>query len=93
MDDKLEHLERIIKTAVSDLSMEETGRLQSVMQDFFDQARDHPKANSYSFVDSFSFNFDKAKSEIGYPIINDRYFNSDLKRCLTGNETVLQRTV
>ena len=92
-DGKLEHLASIIKVDLPPLSMKETRNLQSTMQDFFDIARDNPNANCYEFIDDFSFNFDKAKSEISYPVINGNYFNSDLTRCLTGNEAVLQRTV
>ena len=92
-DERLEHLMSIIKTTLPELPLEETGALQFVAQSFLDEARSQPKANSYPFINHFSFNWDKAKSEINYPVINEIYFNADLKRCLVGNEAVLQRTI
>ncbi len=92
-DGKLEYLASIIKTTLPELSNKEIGDLQSAAQIFIDETRSHPRDNCYSFIDNFSFNFDKAKSKINYPFINEKYFNSDLKRCLAGNEAVLQRTI
>jgi len=92
-DGKLEYLASIIKTTLPELSNMEIEDLQSAAQIFIDETRSHPRDNCYSFIDNFSFNFDKAKSKINYPFINEKYFNSDLKRCLAGNETVLQRTI
>ncbi len=92
-DGKLEYLASIIKTTLPELSNEGIGDLQSAAQIFIDETRSHPRDNCYSFIDNFSFNFDKAKSKINYPFINEKYFNSDLKRCLAGNEAVLQRTI
>ena len=92
-DGKLEYLASIIKTTLPELPNKEIEDLRSAAQIFIDETKSHPEDNCYSFIDNFSFNFDKVKSKINYPFINEKYFNSDLKRCLAGNEAVLQRTI
>ena len=92
-DEKLEHLRSIIKTTLPDLPMKEATDLQCAAQNFLEEFNSYPNVNCYPFVDSFSFEFDEAKSKINYSVINERYFNSDLKRCLASNEAVLQRTI
>ncbi len=90
---KLKYLTFIIKIALSELSNTAIEDLQAAAQNFLDKTRNHPEDNCYSFIDIFSFKFDEVKSKINYSFINERYFNSDLKRCLAGNEAVLQRTI
>lgn len=92
-DERLEHLRSIIETTLPDLPMKEATDLLSAAQTFIEGFSIYPNANCYPYVDNFSFEFDKAKSKINYPVINERYFNSDLERCLASNEAVLQRTI
>jgi len=92
-DGKLEYLASIIKTTLPELPNKEIEDLRFAAQIFIDETKSHPEDNCYFFIDNFSFNFDKAKSKINYSFINEKYFNSDLKRCLAGNEAVLQRTI
>ena len=67
--------------------------MQDAAQRFINAARSRPDENSYSCVENFSLEFDKAKSEIHFAIITERYFKSDLARCRGKNEAVLQRTI
>jgi hypothetical protein len=67
--------------------------LRSVAANFLQDIVDHPNDSCYLYIDNFSFHFDEGKSKINYPIVNRRYFEADLRRCLTKNEAVLQRTV
>lgn len=63
------------------------------MRDFLQQSTDHSDEICYPYIDDFSFNFDQGKSKLKCPIVNERYFQADLKRCLARNETILQRTI
>ena len=92
-DRNVEHFRSIIRTSLPYLPLKETGGMQDAAQRFINDARTHPDENSYPFIENFTINFDKAKSEINFAIITERYFNSDLKRCLARNEAVLQRTI
>jgi hypothetical protein len=92
-DSRLQHLRSILKTELPERQLKDIGDLQSVAEDFLQQIVDHPNDSCYPYIDDFSFHFDKSKSNISYPIVNRRYFEADLKRCLARNEAVLQRTI
>ena len=92
-DKKMEHLTSIIKTTRSEPSSSEARDLLFIAQELLDEARKNLDAGCLHFLDNFSFNFDKAKSRFNFPVVNDKYFKSDLARCRIGNEAILQRTV
>lgn len=92
-DARLEHLRSILRTELPKRTLKETGDLQSTAQIFLQQIIDHPNDDCYPYIDDFSFRFDEGKSKISYPVVNERYFQADLKRCLARNEAVLQRTI
>lgn len=92
-DERLPHLKRILKTELPKRRLKDTQALQTAAQDFLDLTIAYPDASCYSYIDDFSFNIDQCKSAFGYPIVNHRYFQADLKRCLARNEAILQRTI
>lgn len=92
-DGRLAHLRSILKTELPKRSLDDMEGLKAVLEGFLQQIRDNPKAVCWPFIDDFTYSFDKSKSNIHYPIINRKYFEIDLERCLTGNEAVLQRTI
>ena len=92
-DSRLQYLNTILTTELPERPLKDIEGLRSVAADFLQQIADHPNDSCYNYVDDFSFRFDKGKSKIDYPTVNSRYFEADLKRCLTKNEAVLQRTI
>ena len=92
-DPKLVRLRPVLKTTLPERLLKDTEDLQFAAQDFLQQIADHPGDSCYSYIDEFSYNFDEGKSKISYPVVNHKYFEADLKRCLAKNEAVLQRTV
>ena len=92
-DDELAHFKDILITELPAKSLKDTEDLQHLMRDFLQQATDHSAEICYPYVDEFSFNFDEGKSKLNYPIVNERYFQADLKRCRARNEAILQRTI
>lgn len=92
-DEKMEHLRQILKTELPETRMKDTHALQAAVRDFLDQTVVNPDDNCYPYIDDFSFNVDQCKSVLGYPVVNHKYFQADLKRCLGRNEAVLQRTI
>ena len=92
-DDRLAHFKTILKTELPERRLKDTGDLQHLMRDFLQKTIDHGEEICYPYIDDFSFGLDQTKSKLNYPIVNERYFQADLKRCLTGNESILQRTV
>lgn len=92
-DDKLGYLKSILTKRLPERPLKSIMELRSITQMFIQQIDDYPEESCYSYIDEFSYSFDKGKSEIGYPAVNRRYFEADLKRCLARNEAVLQRTI
>jgi len=92
-DSRLQHLNTILTTELPERPLKDLEGLRSVAANFLQQIADHPNDSCYVYLDDFSFHFDEGKSKIDYPIVNRRYFEADLKRCLASNEAVLQRTV
>ncbi len=92
-DEKLPHLQSILKTQLPKRLLKDTEDFQRTLKDFLQLTVDHPNENCYPFIDDFSFNVDEGKSKIDYPIVNNGYFQADLRRCLARNEAVLQRTI
>jgi hypothetical protein len=92
-DSRLQYLNTILTTELPERPLKDIEGLRSVAADFLQQIADHPNDSCYNYVDDFSFQFDEGKSKIDYPTVNSRYFEADLKRCLTKNEAVLQRTI
>lgn len=92
-DDRLAHWKSILKTELPERCLKDTGDLQHLMRDFLQQVIEHSDDTCYPYIDDFSFNFDEGKSKLNYPIVNEKYFQADLKRCLARNEAILQRTI
>lgn len=92
-DERLPHLRSILKTALPERSMADIPELAAVAQEFVEQRRDNSSESCYPFIDEFSLKFDEGKAQINYPIINPAYFEDQIKKCLSKNEAVLQRTV
>ncbi|KAH6678696.1 hypothetical protein B0J14DRAFT_583272 [Halenospora varia] len=92
-DSRLQHLNSILTTKLLDRPLKDIEGLRSIAANFLQQIDDHPNDSCYVYLDDFSFHFDEGKSKIDYPIVNRRYFEADLKRCLARNEAVLQRTI
>lgn len=67
--------------------------MQTAAREFLEKTTAYPDHSCYSYIDDFSFDIDRCKSAFGYPIVNSRYFEADLKRCLARNEVILQRTI
>lgn len=80
-------------TELPERRLKVTGDLQHLMRDFLQQAIEHSDDTCYPYIDDFSFNFDQGKSKLNYPVVNEQFFQADLKRCLARNEAVLQRTI
>lgn len=93
-DDKIEQLNALFKKKkLSDRSLKDTEDLQSIARDFLQQAVHNLNDSCYSYIDQFFYNFDEGKSKIDHPVVYRKYFEVNLKRCLTRNEAVLQRTI
>ena len=92
-DEMMEHLRTILKTELPERPMSAIPELQSVARRFLEEARDHADESCYPFLDELQFSLDRGKATIGFPIISVRYFEANLKRCLSKNEAVLQRTI
>lgn len=92
-DEKLKYLKGILKTELPERRIKDMHDLQATVREFLEQLAAHPEDSCYPYIDEFSFNFDRCKSSIGYPVVNHKYFQADLKRCLARNEAVLQRTI
>lgn len=92
-DSRLEHLRSILNTRLPERSLNDIGDIKDVTENFLSQIAENPHDSCYVYIDEFSYRFDKGKTNIGYPIVNRRYFEADLERCLVGNEAVLQRTI
>jgi hypothetical protein len=92
-DSRLQHFNSILTTELPERTLKDIEGLRSVAADFLQQIAKHPNDSCYVYLDDFSFRFDEGKSKINYPIVNRRYFEADLKRCLARNEAVLQRTI
>ena len=92
-DERIMHLRSTLKTQLPERLLKDTEVLQNVARDFLQQTVDNPDDSCYPYIDDFSYNFDEGKSEISYPIVNRKYFQADLDRCIANNEAVLQRTV
>ena len=94
-DERKVYLQGMIKSQLPELLLKDDRilALKSVAQDFVDAVHDHAAESCYEYIDSFSINLDKGKAEIGFPIINSKYFDAYLERCLSKNEAVLQRTI
>ena len=73
--------------------LKDTEDLQQLMRNSLEQAIHCSEGSCYPYIDDFSFNFDQGKSKLNYPVVNERYFQADLKRCLARNEAILQRTI
>jgi hypothetical protein len=92
-DSRLQHLNSILITELPGRPLKDIGGLQSVVARLHQQITDHPDEDCYVYLDDFSYDFDEGKSKINHPIVNRRYFEADLNRCLGSNEAVLQRTI
>ncbi len=92
-DERLPHLKSIVKTELPERPLRDTEELQRTLKDFLQLTADRPDENCYPFIDDFSFSIDEVKSKIDYPIVNSKYFQADLRRCLARNEAILQRTI
>ena len=57
--ERMNHLKSILKTALPDRRLKNTGELQSVAEDFLEQIANHPKSICYPYINDFSFNLDK----------------------------------
>jgi len=92
-DPNMSQLRSILTMEPPKLQLKDIGDLKSVTEGFLQQIEEHPNESCYKYIDDFSYRFDEGKSKIRYPIINRYYFEADLKRCLSQNEAVLQRTI
>ncbi|MCJ1251132.1 hypothetical protein MMC30_008363 [Trapelia coarctata] len=92
-DETMEHLRQILQAELPEMRLKDTHALQAAVQDFLDQIAAFPDESCYSYIDDFFFNIDRCKSTLGFPVVNHKYFQADLKRCLARNEAVLQRTI
>ncbi len=92
-DERLPHLQSVLKTRLPKRLLRDTEDFQRTLKEFLQLTVDHPDEDCYPFIDDFSFNIDEGKSKIDYPIVNNRYFEADLRRCLATNEAILQRTI
>lgn len=92
-DSRLQHLNSILIADLPSRPLKDIEGLRSVTAKFLQQIEDNPDDSCYVYLDDFSYDFDKGKSLINYPIVNRRYFDADLSRCLARNEAVLQRTI
>ena len=92
-DERLPYLRSILKTAFPARSMGDIRDLGAVAQEFVERIRDRASESCYTFIDEFSLKFDEGKARMNYPIVNPAYFDDQVKKCLSKNEAVLQRTV
>ena len=92
-DQRLPHLRSILREALPVPSLEIISELRDVTQEFLEQISEEPAQSHYTFMDEFSHKFDEKKARMNHPIINPRYFQAQLTKCLAENEAALQRTV
>ena len=92
-DDRLQHLRSILHTSLPKRALKDIPHLRAIAEKFVRQVIENPNDSCYSYIDEFSFRFDEGKSDLHYPIVNSRYFEADLERCMARNEAVLQRTI
>ena len=92
-DNQHAHFLSILKTEFPERRLRESENLQDLMRDFLRQAMDSPDESCYPYIDDFSYNFDHGKSKLNFPVVNEKYFQADLQRCLAQNEAILQRTI
>ena len=92
-DERLPHLHSILRTTLPKLSVGEVAELGAVAEHMVDHVRNHASESCWTAIDNFSLTIDKEKHRLNYPIINQAYFDAQLKKCLSKNEAVLQRTL
>ena len=92
-DPKMPDLRSILSLKLPERQLKDIGDLKLVTKSFLQQIEEHPNESCYNAIDDFSYRFDEGKTSIRYPTINRHYFAADLKRCLSQNEAVLQRTI
>lgn len=92
-DNRLQHLKSMLHMSLPKRSLKDIQHLGAIAEEFVQQIRDNPDESCYSYIDEFSFRFDEGKSSLHYPVVNRRYFQADLDRCMARNEAVLQRTI
>lgn len=92
-DERLPYLRSFLRTSFPERSMRDIPDLGAIAQEFIGNIEARESESCYTFVDEFSLKFDEGKARMNYPIINSAYFDDQLKKCLSKNEAVLQRTV
>jgi hypothetical protein len=90
-DERLHHLKSILKSEFPDRPLQDIEDLKVFLEEFLKLIREKPQEICWRHIDDFSYRVDERKSKIGYPIINQKYFERDLQQCLTGNEAVQRR--
>ena len=81
-DDRLEHLKSITTRTLPERPMKHTEDLQSVLQNFLNEAKNNPDVSCYPAIDQLSYQLDLAKTNLNLPVGSNRYYDSDLDRCL-----------
>ncbi|KAL9072871.1 MAG: hypothetical protein Q9157_004936 [Trypethelium eluteriae] len=92
-DEKLDQLRTKLTTQLPSQTIGAVPGLLTLLGSLADDAEENADEVCHSFLDDLSFKIDERKANIGFPIINKRYFEANLRRCLSGNEAVLQRTI
>ncbi|KAL9096789.1 MAG: hypothetical protein Q9165_001277 [Trypethelium subeluteriae] len=92
-DKKLDQLSTKLTTQLPEQTIGAVPGLLSLLRSLADDAEENADEICYPFMDDLSFKIDERKADIGFPVINKQYFEKNLKRCLSTNEAVLQRTI
>ena len=92
-DPKLAELNTKLKTEFPERAIEAIPQFRMLLARFHERADANQRESCYPFLDDLSYELDEEKSKIQFPTTNWRYFEANLKRCVSMNEAVLQRTI
>lgn len=92
-DHRLDHLKSILVMKPPQRFLRDTETLQIAARKFLIKAATFPDANCYPEIEEFSEALEKCKSEISYPIMNQRHLSSDIEHCSVKNKAFFQRII
>ena len=92
-DTRLGFLQNTIKAEIKPQPVEKIDQIFESLKSSLIQTFDHSDKQSFLFLDSLVMHIDKNKNEIRYPFAHSVYFGTQLQRCGTDTEHILQRTI
>ena len=92
-DPKMAELGKILEMRLPERTIGAVPQFPLLLTRFLERADENKEESCYPFIDDLSYQLDREKFGIRFPIITAQYFEANLKRCLSMNEAVLQRTI